>query len=154
MGSREEGQARGWIYYLIVRSGISVGNAQWLQLLMISHQQQWNTERAVTADYWMRYCKRVAKKKKKRQRVWNGQRDTEKEAESKKSDQATGKSPRCTAEAFWKWMQGPSAAYRLEGCRLRAERRSLWLFWIKIEVLHNWFIKINHEYAPAWDVNI
>lgn len=40
MESRGEGRAGGRIYYSIVRSGISVGNAQWLQLLMISRQQQ------------------------------------------------------------------------------------------------------------------
>lgn len=52
-------------------------------------------------------------------------RDTEREAESRESAPAQGESPRCTAEAFWKWMQGPSAAYRLEGCRLAVERKSL-----------------------------
>lgn len=65
------------------------------------------------------------------------QRDTEREAESKESAPARGESPRCTAEAFWKWMQGPSAAYRLEDCRLGVQRKSLWLFLIKIKVLHN-----------------
>lgn len=49
-------------------------------------------------------------------------RDTERKAESRESALAQGESPRCTAEAFWKWMQGPSAAYRLEGCRLGEEK--------------------------------
>lgn len=44
-----------------------------------------------------------------------GGRETETEAERKESALDQGEASRCTAEAFWKWMRGPSAAYRLEG---------------------------------------
>ena len=49
---KQRGGARKRVDLLFaIRSGISVGNAQWLQLLMISHQQQWNTECTLIADY-------------------------------------------------------------------------------------------------------